>query len=251
MGIMADIDETMYSCGMEILHPGGLEKSIEMAEKCCITENSKVLDIGSGKGSTARALTRKYACRITGIDASPEMTEHARTEARTTGFSNAISFITADAYQLPFEDDSFDIVMAECSTVLLDKNRVFDEMKRVTKPGGYIGDLEMTWKKAAPSALCEQVWDLWDGFSTMTLPGWEDFFRQQGLTYVQSIDFSDKLSDMEGAMMTELGPGGLFKLAGRLLTNPPLLKAMMEYRKIFKTWSDYIGYGYVVGRKAK
>ncbi|MBI9109216.1 MAG: methyltransferase domain-containing protein [Spirochaetales bacterium] len=249
MGIMADIDEVMYSCGMEILHPGGIAKSVEMAEKCGISENSNVLDIGSGKGATACVLAHNYGCRITGIDENPEMSEYSRDKAWGLGLSGKADFIQADAYDLPFADDSFDIVLAECSTVLLDKNRVFNEMIRTAKPGAFIADLEMTWQKPAPTALTKQVWELWDGFSTMTLPEWETFFRTNGLTEIQSSDFSDKLDDMEKVMMKELGLPGLLRLTGRLISNPLLFRALIEYRKIFKTWSDYIGYGYIVGRK--
>jgi len=249
MGRMTDIDEMMYSCGMEVLHPGGIEKSVEMTEKCGISGSSKILDIGSGKGATACALTRRYGCRIIGIDQNPEMISHASAKSRGLGLESKLEFIQADAYKLPFGNECFDIAIAECSTVLLDKPRIFSEMLRVTKPGGFIGDLEMTWQKTPPAGLEEKVYELWDGFSTMTLPGWKTFFAEHGLTEVLACDFSDKLTDMEGAMMKELGAAGLLRLAFRLLTNPPLLRAMLEYRRIFKTWSDYIGYGYLVGRK--
>ena len=49
MGKMADIDEMMYSCGLEILHPGGIEKTDEMVRMCKISKDKKVLDIGFGK----------------------------------------------------------------------------------------------------------------------------------------------------------------------------------------------------------
>jgi cyclopropane fatty-acyl-phospholipid synthase-like methyltransferase len=62
MGKMADIDELMYSCGLEILHPGGIEKTDEMARACKIEKGKKVLDIGSGKGVTACYLAQKYQC---------------------------------------------------------------------------------------------------------------------------------------------------------------------------------------------
>ena len=45
---------------------------------------------------------------------------------------------------------SFDIVLAECTTVLLDKEKAFSEFLQVTKASGYIGDLEMNWQKTLP-----------------------------------------------------------------------------------------------------
>ena len=49
MGKMADIDEIRYSCGLEILHPGGIKKTDEMVRMCKISKDKKVLDIGFGK----------------------------------------------------------------------------------------------------------------------------------------------------------------------------------------------------------
>jgi len=73
MGKMADIDEMMYSCGLEILHPGGIEKTDEMASMCKIGKGKKVLDIGSGKGVTACYLAQKYGCEVVGVDVSERM----------------------------------------------------------------------------------------------------------------------------------------------------------------------------------
>ena len=60
MGRMADIDEMMYNCGLEILHPGGIGKTDEMARIAQIGKDRKVLDVGSGKGATACYLAEKY-----------------------------------------------------------------------------------------------------------------------------------------------------------------------------------------------
>jgi len=82
MGKMADIDEMMYSYGLEILHLGGIEKTDEMVRMCKISKDKKVLDIGSGKGITACYLAQKYGCEIIGIDLSERMIEYAREMAR-------------------------------------------------------------------------------------------------------------------------------------------------------------------------
>jgi len=66
------------------------------------------------------------------------MVEYAKELARRKGLEGKVSFRVADAHNLPFEDKSFDIVIAECTTVLLDKEKAFREFLRVLKPGGYI-----------------------------------------------------------------------------------------------------------------
>ena len=101
---------------------------------------------------------------------------------------------------MPFEDESFDIVLAECTTVLLDKERAFSEFLRVLKLGGYLDDLEMIWKKPLPKELVDKVYEVWEGFRTMTLDEWKDFFERMGLVEVKAVDFSE-IPNMEKAMM--------------------------------------------------
>ena len=169
MGKIADIDEMMYSCGLEILHPGGIGKTDEMARMCKIGKDKKVLDVGSGKGVTACYLSEKYECEVVGVDTSKRMVEYAKEMTKKRGLDDRVSIRRADAYNLPFEDGSFDIVLAECTTVLLDKQKAFSEFLRVTKRGGYIGDLEMSWQKLPTKELVDRVYDVWEGFRTMTL----------------------------------------------------------------------------------
>ncbi len=249
MGKMADIDEMMYSCGLEILHPGGIEKTDEMARMCKIGKDKKVLDIGSGKGVTTCHLAQKYECEIVGLDLSERMIEYAKEMAKKKGLNDRVSFRRADAHNLLFEDESFDIVLAECTTVLLEKEKAFSEFLRVTKSGGYIGDLEMTWQKLPPKELVDKVYNVWEGFRTMTFEEWKNFYEKMGMVDIKTVDFSETIPDMEKAMKKELGLKGVIKMGCKLLLRSDLRKAMNEYRKIFKEYSDYIGYGYVVGRK--
>jgi ubiquinone/menaquinone biosynthesis C-methylase UbiE len=248
MGKIADIDEFMYSCGLEILHPGGIEKTDEMARECEIGEDKRVLDIGSGKGATACHLAQKYLCEVVGVDSSERMVRYAEEMAKKRDLCGRLSFIGADAHNLPFEDKSFDIVLAECTTVLLDKEKVLSESLRVAKSGGYVGDLEMIWQKPPPKELVDKVYDVWEGFRTMTLEEWKAFYEGMGMADVRVADFSETVSEMEDAMKKELGTKGMMKMGIKLLLRPNLLKSMNEYRKIFEEYIDYIGYGYVVGR---
>ena len=129
------------------------------------------------------------------------------------------------------------------------KERAFSEFLRVAKPDGYIGDLEMTWRKPPPEELADRVYDVWEGFRTMTLGEWKEFCKRMGMVDVRTVDFSEAIPDMERAMREELGVIGMMRMGFKLLLRPDLRKAMNEYRRIFQDYADYIGYGYVVGRK--
>lgn len=97
----------------------------------------KVLEIGCGKGITAIFLARNYECSITGIDISPIQIASARERAKNENMIGETSFIAADCQELPLFTDLFDIVFSECSISLVqNKKRILDEIRRVLKPGG-------------------------------------------------------------------------------------------------------------------
>ncbi len=249
MGNIADIDEFMYSCGLDTLHPGGLEKTDEMARVCKVGEGKSILDVGCGKGVTTCYLARKYGCRVIGVDVSERMISYARELAEKRGLGEKVCFEIIDAHSLPFRDESFDIVIAECTTVLLDKEKAFREFIRVLKPGGYVGDLEMIWRKHPPEELVKKVYEVWGGFKTMTIEEWRKFFKEMGLVGVKAVDFTDEIPDIGKTFIRELGLRGMAKMACKLLLRPDILRAMWEYMGIFREYKDYIGYGYIVGRK--
>ncbi len=251
MSSVSETDNLMYESGLEVLHPGGWEKTDEMARACCVGPAVRVLDIGGGRGATASRLAHKYGCEIVAIDISPDMVEAARQRIRKEGLEHLIDFRQADAHDLPFEDESFDVVLIECVTTLLDREKAFREFQRVLKKGGYLGDLEMTYQREPAEPLVRQLCDSWEGFTTMTLSGWEKLLRDQGLEVVQVSDFSEKLDNIQWAMMKELGVAGMARMAWKLLWHPAVARGLMEWERLFKEGEGVIGYGYFVARKVQ
>ncbi len=101
-------------------------------------ENSKILDIGCGTGAELRNLIRYGATPLNlyGIDLLENRIEVARR------LSPNIHFKCADASAIPYEDNSFDIILQyTVFTSIMDdqmKKRVAREMVRVAKNGGII-----------------------------------------------------------------------------------------------------------------
>jgi SAM-dependent methyltransferase len=97
-----------------------------------------VLDLGSGPGFDALLAARIVGPRglVIGVDMTPEMNERARTNARDVGVSH-VDFRQGRLEQLPVDDATVDAVTSNCVINLVpDKQRVFDEIARVMRPGG-------------------------------------------------------------------------------------------------------------------
>jgi hypothetical protein len=97
----------------------------------------------------------------------------------------------------------------------------------VLKKGGHLGDLEMTYQREPTEEFARQLFDDWDGFTTMTFAGWEQFLRDQGLEVVKVDDFSERLGNMRRVFVKELGIVGMTRMAWKLLREPDLAKGMM------------------------
>ena len=93
-----------------------------------------VLDVGCGDGDLAVELWRRGAI-VTGIDASREMVEAARTRATQDGAD--ISFLVGEAASIPFDPERFDVVVAVTILCFVaDAAPMFREIARVLRPGG-------------------------------------------------------------------------------------------------------------------
>lgn len=90
----------------------------------------RALDLGTGTGKGAVVVAERFPdAEVVGVDLAPEMVAEAR-RVVPAALGERIRFEVADAADLPFEDGAFDLV------VLLNMIPFFDELRRVTAPGG-------------------------------------------------------------------------------------------------------------------
>jgi demethylmenaquinone methyltransferase / 2-methoxy-6-polyprenyl-1,4-benzoquinol methylase len=112
-----------------------------------------VLDICAGTGDLALAYFKrcKGAVPIVAADFCPEMLAIGKRKAIQAGANGEMSFVEADAQQLPFADDSFQIVsVAFGLRNVTDTNRGLSEMVRVCHSGGRVAVLEFSSPRRQP-----------------------------------------------------------------------------------------------------
>jgi SAM-dependent methyltransferase len=94
-------------------------------------EPERALDIGTGLGDAALLVAREFPhARVRGIDFSEEMIRRAQARIGLDP-EGRVAFKVADAADLPFEDDSFDLLTQ------LNMPPFFAEIGRVLRPGGF------------------------------------------------------------------------------------------------------------------
>jgi ubiquinone/menaquinone biosynthesis C-methylase UbiE len=103
-----------------------------------INRGETVLDIGCGAGVDTVVAAKMVGPegRVIGIDMTPGMLARARKNLQGTSIQN-VSFHRASAEDLPFPDESFDVVISNgVFNLIPDKARALEEVFRVLKPHG-------------------------------------------------------------------------------------------------------------------
>lgn len=104
-------------------------------------QGKRLLDVGTGDGHYAMAAATRGA-EVTALDSAMPMLDATRQRAKQQGLMLEVALGNAEA--LPFEDGSFDVVLAVTVLCLIpDATQVVREMARVLVPGGclIVGEL--------------------------------------------------------------------------------------------------------------
>jgi ubiquinone/menaquinone biosynthesis C-methylase UbiE len=100
--------------------------------------HKRILDVGSGTGTMLLMIKQAYPnADVVGLDGDPQVLEIARAKARTLGLE--IQFDHGMAFELPYPDESFDVVLTSMMLHHLlaeDKRRTAKEMYRMLRLGG-------------------------------------------------------------------------------------------------------------------
>jgi len=100
-----------------------------------------VLDLGCGPGLWTSLLAEKVKPngRIVGLDSDADFISYASENLAIEQFEEIIEFHEGDFRSVPFEDESFDLVLfGNCFAYVTDHQKVLEEQKRVTRKGGRI-----------------------------------------------------------------------------------------------------------------
>ncbi len=179
-----------------------------MASRLVLRPNGRVLDVGCGMGGSSVHLARHFGQRVTGITLSPVQRMWAATGARMSGVSGSTEFLRADAEQVDFPAESFDVVWSiECTEHLFDKPAFFRKAARWLKPGGQIAICAwLAGEEPLSAPARQQVFDVCEGFLCPSLASEADYLqwfaecgtRRADLCRLDRLGFAD-VGDLSAA----------------------------------------------------
>ena len=125
-------------------------------------QGEKVVDAGSGAGFDCFIAARQVgpSGRVVGIDMLAEMLEKSRASAALMDLAQ-VEFREGLLEDMPVEDGWADVVISNgVINLCADKKRVFQEIRRVLRPGGRLQFADIANGKVVPASAVRNI-DLW------------------------------------------------------------------------------------------
>lgn len=195
---------------LDHFHTGGLGASRELQALAQIRAEDRVLDIGAGLAGPARLLASTLGCHVDCLEYSSDYCAGAALLNRLTGLGDRIDVHNGSALELPFPDDTFDVVwMQNVGMNIADKRKLYGEIHRVLKPGGRYAFQEMAAGKTATSYFpLPWATDSGDNF-LISAEEMQSVLRDTGFVAERFEDTSDAHLGKTVANATPAAPGQL------------------------------------------
>ena len=165
-----------------------------LVETVDVQRGQRVLDVAAGTGTSALPAARRGA-EVIATDLTPELLDVGRLAAAEEGLR--LTWQTADAEALPYNDASFDIVLSSIGVMFAPHHRqAADELVRVCRPGGTIGVLSWT-----PDGFIGQLFGTMKPYAPPPPPGASPAPLWGRADHVRDL-FGDRVSDLVARQQT-------------------------------------------------
>lgn len=227
----------LASLGKTHLRPGGKKATEWLLEQAHITASSRVLEVACNMGTTATRLAKTTGCRIDAVDLDQQVLQQAQKKIQAEGVSNLIHLHHANALNLPFDNNTFDVVINEAMLTMVPptmKPLCVAEYFRVLKPGGVLltHDVMLT---ATPSMETQKEFDqaLHLHVTPLSKNDWITLMRNGGAATIDCITGRMSVLSLDGILHDEGWQGMM-----TILTNAMKTENITRFRKMYHAFND-------------
>lgn len=141
--------------------PGGSAETELAMRLAGLTERSnlQIADIGCGTGASSLVLARALNAHITAVDLFTEFLEELQARAVELDLGDKITTLTASMDDLPFVDNSYDVIWSEGAIYNMGFEKGAQYFRRFLKPGGVLAVSELTWLTAERPPTLTAHWN--------------------------------------------------------------------------------------------
>lgn len=165
--------------------PGGKDTIRKIKNILNIDQEFTILDIGSNTGFNSLELAHITKSKIFGIDVSEKcvMESNRKLSEDILDVKNRVSFQIGSAYNIPFSENSFDLIIAGGATAFMtDKGKAINEYERVVKPWRYVCITPLFYNSMPPKELIHKINNLiGNEIKVMNLQDWINIFLTTNL----------------------------------------------------------------------
>lgn len=200
--------------GKTKLRPGGVKATEWLIDKIDFKKSPVILEVACNEAINIIEFAKKYKNKNYGIDLNEDAINFAKKNIAKNNLSDYVKVQVADATHLPFDDESFDIVINEAMLTMLSdsqKEKALSEYYRVLKKGGMLLTHDVMLEKNDYDLIKELQYVINNPATPHTKDDWKSFHKSVG--FVDSKDYIGKMTLLSNrGMMIDEGIFRMFKI---------------------------------------
>ena len=214
-------------------HPGGYRLTKSLLKKENLQPGMTVLDAGCGTGKTSQYLAENFPCTVYALDLHPEMVMRAGQRFHQTGVP--VKLYQGSMEDMPFEDEAFDLILAESTAAFTDLKKTLPEFHRTLKPGGMLLNIDMAAEHSLPQSARSVIASFYRLKQLLNEQDWKAQLKEAGFSSVKTLHGNTVLGEMMRTPPSE-------QTALPADRNPQLERIMQEHQTLTLQYGNMLGY---------
>ena len=214
-------------------HPGGFRLTKSLLKKENLKEGMTVLDAGCGTGKTSLYLAENFPCTVYALDLHPEMIMSAGQRFHQAGVP--VKLYQGSMEDMPFEDNFFDLILAESTAAFTEVKKSLSEFHRTLKPGGSLVNIDMAAEHNLPQTARTVIASFYQLKQLLSEQEWKASLKKAGFSSVKTLQGNTVLGELMRTPPSE-------QTILPAVRNPQLERVMQEHQTLTLQYGNMLGY---------